>query len=483
MADSRADVQLGGLRGPIIWRDIFSKFDTCIAVIAAGEAASVILAAYTAKLIYFGFFLHLEQLDRPYLAPAFLLALILYLFLKQAGLYDVSTINDAIVPYGKIWGSLATSFLILLGILYVLKFADWYSRGWFLSWFALSSVILVVVRIAAMGRVRRLVENGHLRQRIALYGAREFVNAVKSEVESADHALAIESFYISQPTEDRVSYPAMDGDLDNLKTAIARREFDTVIICLPSSEAPSIHSSVCNLASYSTDLLLCTEINPYPVTVRGARNFGRLRTSVVNLVPLSERNRLLKSLLDFAVAGIALVLLAPLLALVALAIKIDSPGPVFFRQRRYGQNNRVFRIFKFRTMTVTEDGQNVEQAKRNDSRVTRAGWFLRRTSIDELPQLINVFKGEMSIVGPRPHALAHDIIFEQQQDCFSQRRRVLPGLTGWAQVNGFRGETKTAKDIRNRLQYDLYYIENWSIWLDLEIMVRTMLVLFRGGAY
>ncbi|AGK57604.1 exopolysaccharide biosynthesis polyprenyl glycosylphosphotransferase [Hyphomicrobium denitrificans 1NES1] len=481
MADSRADVEFDGLQRPTIWRDIFSKFDTCIALIAIAETASVIFAAYAAKLVYFGIFLHLEQPDWPYLAPAGLLALIAHLFLKQAGLYDIDTINDVTVPYGKIWGALATSFLVLLGILYVLKFADWYSRGWFLSWFALSSVVLVAVRIAAMGRVRQLVERGFLRQRIALYGTHEFVNAVRSEAENADRSLAIEGFFISKPMGIRLSDPAIDDSLYDLKAAIARRQFDTVIICLPASEAACIHSSVRELASYSTDLLLCTELNRYPVTIQGARNFGQLRTSVVNLVPLSERNRLLKSLTDLIVAGIALVLLAPFLALVALAIKLDSPGPVLFRQRRYGQNNRVFRIFKFRTMTVAEDGQNVEQAKRNDSRVTRVGWFLRRTSIDELPQLINVLKGEMSIVGPRPHALAHDMIFEQQQDRFSQRRRVLPGLTGWAQVNGFRGATRTPKDIQDRLQYDLYYIENWSIWLDLEIMVRTILVLFRGA--
>lgn len=458
-----------------------SKFDTCIAIIAIAEATAVVFAAYTAKLTYFGFLLPLEQADWPYLACAGLLALILNLSLKQAGLYDVGTINDTAIPYGKIWGALATSFLVLLGILYVLKFADWYSRGWFLSWFALSGILLIAVRIAAVGRVRALIDSGYLRQRIALYGTREFVDAVTKEVEKADHSLAIEGFYISNPKGASLLDAATDGSLCDLKAALARRQFDTVVICLPASEAAGIHSSVRELASYSTDLLLCTELSRYPVTVRGARNFGQLRTSVVNPVPLSERNRLLKSLNDFAVAGIAFVLLAPLLALVALAIKIDSPGPVFFRQRRYGQNNRVFRIFKFRTMTVTEDGQNVEQAKPNDTRVTRVGWFLRRTSIDELPQLINVVKGEMSIVGPRPHALAHDLIFEQQQDRFSQRRRVLPGLTGWAQVNGFRGETKSSSDIRNRLQYDLYYIENWSIWLDLEIMVRTMLVLFRGA--
>lgn len=481
MADNSADVEFGGLRRSTSWRDIFSKFDTCIALIAIVEAATVVFAAYTAKLAYFGFFLRLEQSDWPYVAPAGLLVLILHLFLKQAGLYDLSTINDVTIPYGKIWGALATSFLVLLGILYVLKFADWYSRGWFLSWFALSSVALVAVRITAMGRVRQLVDSGYLRQRIALYGTPEFVTAVKSAAEKADHSLAVEGFYISKPMGLCLSDPAIDTSLYELKAAIAHRQFDTVIICLPASEAACIHSSVRELASYSTDLLLCTELNRYPVTVQGVRNFGQLRTSVVNLVPLSERNRLLKSLLDLVVAGVALILLSPFLALVALAIKLDSPGPVLFRQRRYGQNNRVFRIFKFRTMTVAEDGENIEQAKQNDSRVTRVGWFLRRTSIDELPQVINVLKGEMSIVGPRPHALIHDMIFEQQQDQFSQRRRVLPGLTGWAQVNGFRGETKTASDIRNRLQYDLYYIENWSIWLDLEIMVRTILVLFRGA--
>ena len=189
----------------------------------------------------------------------------------------------------------------------------------------------------------------------------------------------------------------------------------------------------------------------------------------------------LKAALDYVVAGIGLLLFASLLALVALAIKFDSPGPVFFRQRRYGQNNRVFRIFKFRTMAVAEDGQYIKQAERNDPRVTRVGWLLRRTSIDELPQLLNVLAGDMSIVGPRPHALAHDQLFELQFDLFSRRRRVRPGLTGWAQVHGLRGATKTTKDICSRVQHDIYYIDNWSIWLDIEIMLRTIFVFFRGA--
>lgn len=478
MTNNSADVEFGELGRPILWRDVFYKFATCITLIAIAEAASVVSAAYAAKVLYFGLFLHLEQSDWPYLGTAFLLAFILYLFLKQAGLYDVSAVSGHIIPYGKIWGSLVTSFLILLGILFVLKFADWYSRGWFLSWFALSGVLLILVRICAMARIHRLVTSGRLRQRVALFGTPDFVNAVKCEAEKSDHSLAIEVFSSGEPT---YTAQASDHSLFELKDAIAHGKFDTVIICLSASEAALIHSSVRELASYSTNLLICTELTPFPIMVRGVRNFGQLRTSVVNLVPLSESNRLLKSSIDLVVAGSVIVLLAPLLAIVALAIKLDSPGPVFFCQRRYGRNNRIFRIFKFRTMTVAEDGHIVEQATPDDPRVTRVGWFLRRTSIDELPQLINILKGEMSIVGPRPHALAHDMIFEQQQDRFSQRRRVLPGLTGWAQVNGFRGETRTAKDIEDRLQYDLYYIENWSVWFDLEIMVRTMLVLFRGA--
>ena len=189
----------------------------------------------------------------------------------------------------------------------------------------------------------------------------------------------------------------------------------------------------------------------------------------------------MKRLLDVTVACIALVALLPVMALVALAIKLESRGPVFFRQRRYGRNDDVFRIFKFRSMTVTEDGHNIEQAKPNDARFTRVGKFIRATSIDELPQLLNVLLGQMSIVGPRPHALAHDREFEQKLDLFSRRRRVLPGITGWAQVNGYRGETKTLADIRTRMEMDLYYIDKWSIWLDLEIMVRTVVTVIRGA--
>jgi putative colanic acid biosynthesis UDP-glucose lipid carrier transferase len=291
----------------------------------------------------------------------------------------------------------------------------------------------------------------------------------------------VEGIYLGVPTSSHRLDIVFNGGVQELKKAIQNKLYDTVIVGFPIEEAARIKAGVNDLASYSTELLLCTRLDRDPLLVRGARDIGTLRTDIVNFVPLSETNRLLKSTVDYLLAAIGLLLLCPLLIAIAIAIKLDSRGPIFFRQRRYGQNNQIFRIFKFRTMSVAEDGQHVKQAQRNDPRVTRVGWFLRRTSIDELPQLLNVLTGEMSIVGPRPHALVHDEQFERQLDLFSLRRRVRPGLTGWAQVHGFRGETKTTNDIRSRVEHDLYYIDNWSIWLDIEIMIRTIFVLFRGA--
>ena len=171
---------------------------------------------------------------------------------------------------------------------------------------------------------------------------------------------------------------------------------------------------------------------------------------------------------------VALVLLTPLLAVVTWLVQLDGRGPAFFRQRRYGYNQETFWIVKFRTMRVMEDGPNVRQATRDDDRVTRLGCWLRRWNIDELPQLLNVIKGDMSLVGPRPHALSHNLEYEKKIRLYARRHNVKPGITGWAQVHGFRGETDATR-MRKRVEYDLYYIENWSLWLDIQILVRTVL--------
>jgi putative colanic acid biosynthesis UDP-glucose lipid carrier transferase len=194
--------------------------------------------------------------------------------------------------------------------------------------------------------------------------------------------------------------------------------------------------------------------------------------------PLSGWSLVVKAVEDRVIAGIALLCLSPLLALIALAIKLDSPGPVLFRQKRYGFANNEFTVFKFRTMRHrAAEEPDVPQARRNDPRITRVGGFLRRSSLDELPQLINVMLGDMSLVGPRPHAVAHNVQFAQVIDDYLSRHRVKPGITGWAQINGLRGETDTPEKMRARVQHDLYYIDHWSLLFDIKILALTP---FRG---
>jgi exopolysaccharide biosynthesis polyprenyl glycosylphosphotransferase len=244
---------------------------------------------------------------------------------------------------------------------------------------------------------------------------------------------------------------------------------------------------VTELVAALSELPASVHINPIGIAELWASakvaNLGDAITVQVLRAPLSTFDRVIKRAFDLFVAGLSLLVLSPLLCIVALAIKLDSPGPVFFRQNRHGYNNELIPVLKFRTMTTVEDGETLQtftQATANDPRLTSLGGILRRTNIDELPQLINVLRSDMSIVGPRPHPIALNAVFQERIAPFSRRHNVKPGLTGWAQVNGLRGETDTIEKMQRRIDYDLYYIDNWSFMLDLKIIVLT---LFSKSAY
>jgi exopolysaccharide biosynthesis polyprenyl glycosylphosphotransferase len=209
----------------------------------------------------------------------------------------------------------------------------------------------------------------------------------------------------------------------------------------------------------------------YPVLERVGGHY----TLRLSRAPLTVKDRILNRAFDFAAASVLLVLAAPVLAVIAVAIKLDTHGPVLFRQRRNGFNQREFRIFKFRTMTTLDDGGVVRQATRNDQRITRVGRVLRRSNLDELPQLLNVILGHMSLVGPRPHAVAHNCQYEEEIRLYARRHNVKPGITGWAQVNGYRGETSAIDKMLKRVEHDFYYIDHWSLLLDIRILLTTVL--------
>jgi len=213
---------------------------------------------------------------------------------------------------------------------------------------------------------------------------------------------------------------------------------------------------------------------------RPSRQFGSIIGVQFRRAPLSQIERVLKRLVDIVCSVGAIVVLLPIFLIVALAIKLDSTGPVLFMQTRHGFNGKRFKILKFRTMTVREDGETIRQAVRGDNRVTRIGQWLRMTSIDEIPQFFNVLKGDMSIVGPRPHAAAHDSYYADLISGYAFRHHVKPGITGWAQVNGFRGETPTVNSMKERVDHDIWYVDNWSLLLDVQIILRTAVEVVRG---
>ena len=451
----------------------------CLQLLALMQAAVVILAGGMAKWLYLDIALGNAHDNLPYLVPAVILAISLHYAYKQLGLHQLDALMAPTIGFGRIWAGLVLAFMVLLGGMYLLKWADFYSRGWFLSWFALSAIGLVLVRWAFVRGVQAMVRTGQFTRHFAVLGTRDYIDALRTEIiKDAPHA-AISDLCLGD-----VNAASHLTDLEvikSLQASIQAGAIDKVIIALPAIDKARIRLALRRLAPFAPEILLCTDLQLSPLPVHGATSIGGLRADVVSPVPAAELDRLEKRVFDVVLSAIGLIVVAPLLLLVALAIKLDSRGPVFFRQRRYGRNNAVFRIFKFRTMTVAEDDEVIVQAARNDKRVTRVGRALRATSIDEIPQLINVLLGQMSLVGPRPHALAHEERFEADLDLFSRRRRVLPGITGWAQVNGCRGETKTLEDVEKRMNYDLYYIDTWSIWFDMEIVFRTLLTLKRGA--
>jgi Undecaprenyl-phosphate glucose phosphotransferase len=274
------------------------------------------------------------------------------------------------------------------------------------------------------------------------------------------------------------------GTVDDLVSDARRLGIDTVIVAIPLAEERLLVDTLNRLCLVPVDVRLCPDAFGLRLgEVQSSRMGGHTFLNVVDR-PLREGRWAIKAVEDRVLAALIVVLISPVLLAIAIAVKLDSPGPAFFRQKRYGYNNQLFEVLKFRTMYVHMSDANAQQlTRRNDPRITRIGAFLRSTSLDELPQFINVLRGEMSIVGPRPHALAAKAGSQLYQDAvkyYDARHRVKPGITGWAQVNGWRGETDTVEQIVKRVEHDLYYIDHWSVALDLWIILRTVLGGFAG---
>lgn len=374
--------------------------------------------------------------------------------------------------------AICLAFVFLLTFGYVTNSLEGYSRGTFIAQLLAALLGQITIRTIlwlVIDHVRWRGQWGHESMAVLIMPGARGVGDVHQRL-SARHEQVVRWYKLPSTTGRQAGRGSFDMQMATIRRECRTLRIDAVLILFGSDNMKVVTNTVAALS----ELPVRIQLLPIEMAelMRHSRigSHGHLRVLELFCGPCSLRDRLLKRSFDVVVAVASCVVLWPLLLLVAALIKLETPGPVFFKQTRLGFNNDPIEVWKFRSMTTFDDSHDeFRQAVRNDPRVTRVGRFIRRTNIDELPQLINVLRGEMSIVGPRPHAVAHNDMFADQIRRMFRRHNVKPGITGWAQVNGLRGETDTFEKMQKRIEHDLYYVDNWSFFFDLKIMIMTVI--------
>jgi Undecaprenyl-phosphate glucose phosphotransferase len=370
------------------------------------------------------------------------------------------------------------TLICLLMLAFLAQISGEYSRGWIVLFYVVTLAALIVwryaiVRFSTMARAAGVISA----QRIFLIGTGADIGAFINRYEPWTIGINVVGCRFLTPmmatATAETRYESLDRDLAAAVASVRSLAPDAVFVLLPWSATAMIERCAETFIALPVEIHLGPEQFLHKFDEIKFSTLGPVSSLQITRRPLTRFEIIQKRMFDLAVAAAALIVATPLLLIVAVLIGVDSPGPIFFAQRRYGFNQQPFRIIKFRTMHSVDDGSR--QATRRDARITRIGGFLRRWNIDEIPQLFNVLTGEMSLVGPRPHPLPLDEDYQRRISLYARRHNVKPGITGWAQIHGCRGETDTDEKMRSRIAYDLAYIDNWSMWLDLRIIVRTVL--------
>ncbi len=403
-------------------------------------------------------------------------------------LYSLPALNSIVKQMPRVLLGWTAVFAVLLAGIFFLKVGQEFSRVWFGLWYAAGAIMLLGERVAVATLVRHWTRQGRLYRRAAIYGGgmitEKLINELEIDVDSDVRIMGV----FDDRGDDRVDrvisgYPRLGGRNELVEFARKTR-LDVVIVALPITAEKRLIEVTRSLSVLPAEVKLPARSTAICFTPETYSRVGNVAMIDLLEKPIADWGTVAKWTFDKSVGLLAVVLLAPVMLAVAAAIKLDSPGPVFFRQKRHGFNNELIEIFKFRSMYVDRCDANAAQlVSKGDSRVTRVGRFIRKTSLDELPQLFNVLMGHLSLVGPRPHALeakAAGRLYDSVVDGYFGRHKVKPGITGWAQIHGWRGETDTPEKIQKRVEHDIYYIENWSLPLDIYILVKTPFALLKS---
>lgn len=449
-------------------------------VLAAGaEFLLVAFGAYSAAVLYHRLVL-LNYPDAPkYIQESILIAtlqLLISVWLRQYSRIQTQP------RHVFLWSGVSAVFFVFsffISAIFLLKVSDGYSRATVIAQAASVLVTVLCARAICFSLVQPAIASGLIdARRVILIGdsshcfsfsARAITTGIRT-IRSFDFP----AFRTSSSVPERSSVAEVLSDARRLIADCRPLRADDIVILTSESDVPAALALAGALSELPVDVHVVPTGAIDLMAVSRITQFGDMVTMRIFQSPLTPFHRAIKRAFDIAAAVAGLIVISPLFVILPLAIKLDSRGPVLFRQTRHGYNNETIRVLKFRSMTVTEEGDNFKQVTRHDPRVTRLGRFMRHTNIDELPQLFNVLIGDMSLVGPRPHATSQNETFAQLISSFSRRHNVKPGITGWAQVHGYRGETDTLEKMQRRVEHDLYYIDNWSFLLDLKIIVMTL---------
>jgi Undecaprenyl-phosphate glucose phosphotransferase len=415
-------------------------------------------------------------------------SLVSVLLFDLLGLYSSRVFPLILQQLPRVLLGWTAAFALLASVIFFFKAGVQFSRAWLALWFVAGLFAVAAERIALFALVRRWTRSGRLYRRAVIYGIGPLTASLIRELEDdvASDVRIIGIFDDRKTTRGNAAihgYPRL-GSLDDLLAVSREMRIDLAIVALPVAGEKRLSSVAGRISVLPADIKLPAQATQIHFAPRVYSHVGPVAMIDLYDKPIADWGTVAKWLFDKTFGILALIALAPVMGAIAVAIKLDSRGPVLFRQKRYGFNNELIEVCKFRSMYIDRCDANADLlVTRADDRVTRVGRFLRKTSLDELPQLLNVLKGELSLVGPRPHALAAkaaDRLYGEVVAGYFARHKVKPGITGWAQINGWRGETDTPEKIQRRVDHDIYYIENWSVFLDLYILLCTPLSLLRA---
>ncbi len=467
-------------RAPLISTRVFS------ASLRMAEGLAIAAAGVAIAWLHPGFeFAEVQQYYGP-------LVLVVSVLLPAAayvmGLYTMQALLRPLDTLPRLASTWTLLFVSVAVVVFLAKSGESFSRIWLSSWFLLGLSLLTISRILTAQLMRSWNSNGQLSRHAVLVGggqpAEELMKAFASSESSDINIVGVFDDRDDARSPQKVAGLTKLGTVSELVDFVRRARIDMLLVTLPLTAEDRLLQILKRLWVLPVDIRLSAYTQKFHYRPRAYSYIGNVPFLDVFDKPLGEWGGVLKSLEDKLIAALALIVLSPVMLLVALAVRLDSKGPILFKQNRFGFNNELIGVYKFRSMY--HDMRDADAAKlvtKDDPRVTRVGKFIRKTSLDELPQLFNVLKGDLSLVGPRPHptkAKAADQLYNEVVDGYFARHKVKPGITGWAQVNGWRGETDTAEKLQRRVEHDLYYIENWSLGLDLYILWRTPFALLKA---